>query len=182
MALTPVIQNQRTHLRTIRTEDAAAIIAYKSEPSINQWLGWIPESEEDIFAFLAKHPLEFNQANTWYQLVIVQNQDQKVIGDIGVHFTDATNQQVELGFTLSNLHTGQGFAYEALQGLIQHLFTALNKHRIFASVDPANVKSMTLLERLGFRKEAHHIKSLWFKNQWVDDVIYAMLQGDWKKL
>jgi RimJ/RimL family protein N-acetyltransferase len=37
------------------------------------------------------------------------------------------------------------------------------------------------MERIGFRKEGHFVKSLFWKNNWVDDVIYALLQQDWIK-
>jgi RimJ/RimL family protein N-acetyltransferase len=43
---------------------------------------------------------------------------------------------------------------------MQFIFTDLNIHRIIASGDPANLKSITILERLGFQKEAHFIKSI----------------------
>lgn len=36
-----------------------------------------------------------------------------------------------------------------------YLFSDLKKHRITASVDPRNIKSVALLERIGMRKEAH---------------------------
>jgi RimJ/RimL family protein N-acetyltransferase len=29
------------------------------------------------------------------------------------------------------------------------------------------------------RKEAHFVKSLWFRGEWVDDVIYALLAEEW---
>jgi RimJ/RimL family protein N-acetyltransferase len=53
---------------------------------------------------------------------------------------------------------------------------------VFASVDPRNVSSMRLLERVGMRKEAHFVQSLWFKDEWVDDVIFAMLAAEWKSV
>lgn len=36
------------------------------------------------------------------------------------------------------------------------------------------------MERIGLRKEAHFVKSLWFKGEWVDDLIYSMLVSQWK--
>lgn len=71
-------------------------------------------------------------------------------------------------------------ATEALHALHNYLFAALEKHRVYASVDRGNVSSMRLLERLGMRKEAHIVKSLWFKGEWVDDVVFAILATEWK--
>ena len=75
---------------------------------------------------------------------------------------------------------GQGYATEALRALLDYLFVKLCKHRVFGSVDPRNVRSMQLMKRVGLRKEAHFVRSLWFKGEWVDDVIFAILASDWK--
>lgn len=49
----------------------------------------------------------------------------------------------------------------------------------YAQLSPFdNVKSR-LLETLGFRKEAHFIKSYRMNDQWVDDCVYAMLAEEW---
>ena len=37
------------------------------------------------------------------------------------------------------------------------------------------------MERVGLRREAHFRESLWFKGEWVDDVIYAMLRREWQE-
>ena len=63
---------------------------------------------------------------------------------------------------------------------IDYLFNSLSKHRIIASVDPQNVPSIRLLERLNFRQEAHFRESLLIDGKWVDDVIYGLLKKDWK--
>jgi len=64
--------------------------------------------------------------------------------------------------------------------VIDYVFGELKKHRISASVDPNNIKSIRLLEQIGFRKEAHFIESLLLNGQWVDDVIYALLAREWE--
>jgi RimJ/RimL family protein N-acetyltransferase len=64
--------------------------------------------------------------------------------------------------------------------VINYLFFDLNKHRVSASVDPNNTKSIKLLEKLGMRKEAYFIKSYRMGDMWLDDFIYAMLEEEWK--
>jgi RimJ/RimL family protein N-acetyltransferase len=45
-------------------------------------------------------------------------------------------------------------------------------------VDPRNERSLALLERVGMRREAHFVESLWFKGAWADDIVYAILQRE----
>jgi len=62
---------------------------------------------------------------------------------------------------------------------IDYLFTTLNKHKITGSVDPKNIDSIRLLERLNFRKEAHYKESLLVNGEWKDDIIYGILKSEW---
>jgi RimJ/RimL family protein N-acetyltransferase len=36
-----------------------------------------------------------------------------------------------------------------------------------------------LAERLGFRNEAHFVKSLFLRDEWRDEMVYAVLNDDW---
>ncbi len=173
---------QRLYIRPVQIEDKDAMFRYRSEPETSQFLSMVPESADDIAAMILKTPSEIDIQGTWFQFAVLEQATNTFIGDIGVHFltTDTENKQVEIGYTLDKNFRGKGYATEALTWLIDFLFTDLNKHRIIASVDPINTPSMKLLERLKFRKEAHFVKSLYFQDRWVDDVIYAMLKEDWE--
>jgi RimJ/RimL family protein N-acetyltransferase len=37
-----------------------------------------------------------------------------------------------------------------------------------------------LLKRVGMRQEAHLRQSLWFKGEWVDDMVFGILETEWK--
>jgi RimJ/RimL family protein N-acetyltransferase len=102
-----------------------------------------------------------------------------LIGDCGFRVVESDPAQTEVGLTLAPEFQGKGYATEALRALLNYLFTALKKHRAFGSIDPRNVSSIKLQERVGMRKEAHFVKSLWFRGEWVDDVIYALLAEEW---
>ena len=68
---------------------------------------------------------------------------------------------------------------ETLRGVLDFLFSTVKLHRVSASVDPRNERSIALLERIGMRREAHFRQSLWFKGEWVDDIVYGILASEW---
>jgi RimJ/RimL family protein N-acetyltransferase len=80
---------------------------------------------------------------------------------------------------VSPAHQRQGFGSESVTNLVSYLFYNCGKHRVFASVDPRNEPSARLLRRVGMRKEAHFRQSLWFKGEWVDDMIFGVLESEW---
>jgi RimJ/RimL family protein N-acetyltransferase len=171
----------RLQIRPIRIDDKEALYKYRSDFETCQYLSLVPENVEDVADFISETSTEINIQGTWFQVVLIEQTYDKVIGDIGLHFldSDTQNQQVEIGYTLDKEYRGKGYANEALTAVINYLFSHLNKHRIIASVDPTNEGSIKLIERLGFRKEAHFKESLFFHGKWVDDVIYAVLAKEW---
>ena len=68
----------------------------------------------------------------------------------------------------------------AFSGLLDYLMGTLNKHRVFASVDPRNVPWIALFKRIGMREEARFRESLWFKGEWVDGMMFGILNSEWK--
>jgi len=175
-----LIQSNRLILRPITAEDAEAVFGYRSNAVVNQFQGWIPETIADVHDFIRnKVSLVIDQPDTWFQLAIIKKDNGELIGDIGIHFLESDSLQVEIGFTLDCNQHGKGFATEALTEILKFLFLKLNKHRIITSIDPRNEKSIKVVERLGMRKEAHFRKSLLINNEWVDDLVYAILKEEW---
>jgi RimJ/RimL family protein N-acetyltransferase len=172
-------KTDRLNIRPVLTEDKESVFEYRSDSETNKYQGWIPKNIEDVEVFIGKISNEINVPETWFQFVIIEQESDTLIGDIGVHFMDSENKQVEVGCTLNKDYQGKGYATESLRTIIDYLIQTLNKHRIITSIDPANSDSIRLVERLGFRKEAHFIESLFFHGKWVDDIVYAILEKEW---
>ena len=173
------LKTERLILRTIEEKDAKAILKYRSDLITNQYQGWIPKSLDDVHNFINKVSPKIDIIDTWYQFVIIKKENNELIGDIGIHFLDTDKKQVEIGCTLDKNQQGKGYATEVLKETISYLINELNKHRIVTSIDPRNIKSIALVERLGFRKEAHFKESILINGEWVDDLVYAILKDEW---
>jgi RimJ/RimL family protein N-acetyltransferase len=178
--VTPDITTDRLRINALQPSDAAALFAYWSHERVVRFHSWVPQSVAEAAAFIERSTaIPFNQNDTWYQLAIRSAATGELLGDLGVHFVGADSQQVEIGFTVSPTHQRQGFAIEAVRALLDHLFSVLDKHRVFASVDPVNEASLALLRKLGMRHEAHFRESLFWKGAWVDDVVFGILRSEW---
>ncbi|WP_313157088.1 GNAT family N-acetyltransferase [Sphingobacterium multivorum] len=174
------IDSERLTIRPIMPEDSRAIFGYRSDKETNKYQGWIPDSLAEVDEFIAKNPNTFNLPESWFQLVMTDKIAKAVIGDIGVHFFGTEHLQVELGCTIKKEFQQQGYAKEGLKTVIEALFRQYHKHRITASVAPENKASRQLLTSLGFRQEAHFVKSYFHNGQWEDDVVFAILAEEWK--
>jgi len=123
--------------------------------------------------------VRFAQPGAWLQIAI--ETDGRLIGDVAVHVHVHVHgddpRQATVGFTLAAHAQGRGFATEALRAVMS-LFTKHGVRRICAECDTRNVRSAALLERVGMRREAHHRKSTWWKGEWTDEYVYAVLAED----
>ncbi len=176
------LESERLILRPINLGDKDEIFAYRSDNVTNEFQGWIPKTIEDVEIFIEKIAKQVNEPDSWFQFVIIEKVSQKIIGDLGIHFWDKENKQVEIGCTLNKSYQKKGFAIESVRRVIDYLFKELKKHRIITSIDPKNANSIQLVERIGFRKEAHFVESVFINGKWVDDLVYSLLEKDWKKL
>lgn len=176
------LESQRLILRPIALDDKEAIFAYRSDKETNQYQGWIPETLDDVEEFIQKTSKQINEPETWFQWVITEKENHRIVGDLGVHFFGSQNKQAEIGCTLNKAFQKKSYATEAVKRVMDYLFSELNKHRIITSIDPDNQNAIRLVERIGFRKEAHFVQSLWLNGKWVDDLIFAMTEEDWKKI
>jgi len=174
-----ILETNRLKLRAVELADANILFEYRSDTKANQFQGFIPSKKEDMIGFLKKVNPKINQPGSWFQFVIISKKLNVIIGDMGIHFFSDDHHQVEFGITLNKKCQKKGYAAEAINCVFGFLFTELNKHRIIASVDPRNTNSIQLLERLNMRKEAYFVKSLFYKGEWIDNVIYALLKSEY---
>ncbi len=176
-----ILETERLIIKPVTIGDKDEIFEYRRDKETNKYQGWIPETIEDVEVFIGNTSKQINVPETWFQFVIVDKETQKIVGDLGIHFIDPENEQAEIGCTLNKNYQNKGFATESVRKVIDYLFKELNKHRIIASIDPENKNSIRLVERIGFRKEAHFVESLFINGKWVDDLIYALIEKDWDK-
>ena len=175
-------KTDRLYIRSVSIEDKESVFNYRSDSETNKYQAWIPEKIEDVEAFIGKLSNEINVPETWFQFVIIEPETNTLLGDIGIHFIDSENKQVEIGCTLNKFYQGRGYATESLRKIIDYLISSLKKHRIVTSIDPLNINSVKLVERLGFRKEAHFVESIYINGKWVDDLVFALLAREWKQM
>lgn len=176
----PEIITQRLKLTPLLAGDAGAFFEYRSDAEVCRYQSWAPGYIDDALSFInGLQSVTFDTPGTWFQLAVRVRESDLLIGDLGVHFPADHPRQVEVGFTVAPGHQRRGFGAEAVTALLGHLFGPLGKHRVFASVDPRNEASIALLKRVGMRQEAHFLKSLWLKGEWVDDLVFGILETEW---
>jgi RimJ/RimL family protein N-acetyltransferase len=170
---------KRLIIRLIEEKDAEEFFRYRTLPEVYKYQAWKPADLAGLKDYAIRNSiLEPFGRGQWTQFAICDAENGVLMGDMGICL-DEDGFQAEIGFTISPAFQNGGYAYEATQAMLDHLFKALGLHRVYASVDPNNQPSIGLLVKLGFRSEAHFIKSYLMRGAWYDDCIYGMLQEEW---
>lgn len=178
-----IIQTERLILRKFKESDTEAFFKYRTDPQVKLYQGevWENYKFEQAVEFV-KEQMNLNPdiPDTWFQIAIELKETGNLIGDCGIHTLPQDTNQVEIGFTLAPIYQNKGFGLEAVKCLLNYIFRVLNKHRVIAVVDVRNKNSVKLLEKLGMRREGHLIKNEWYKGEYIDEYLFAMLNEEWQ--
>jgi RimJ/RimL family protein N-acetyltransferase len=177
--ITTTLYTPRLLLRGLKPADAQALYEYRSLPEVTRFQGFSPETVSDAIRFIKEEiSHEIDQPDTWYQLGIFLQEDDTMIGDLGIHFLPE-HKEAEIGVTVAPIYQGRGFATEAVGCALDFLFNSLHKNKVVASVDPKNSKSMSLMTGVGFQLTGIYKNTVLFRGEWTDDAVFEMTSNQW---
>jgi aminoglycoside 6'-N-acetyltransferase len=178
------METNRLILRTFEMRDVPGFAAYRSDPEVARYQGWdAPFSEQQAEKFVrSMRRVSPGAPGKWLQLAIEVRSSGELAGDCAFQVGGGDPHQATIGVTLAKRFQGQGYGYEAVARLLDYLFFELRLHRVHADCDELNRASYHLMEKLGMRREAHFIESMWFKGRWSSEYWYAILDREWAAL
>lgn len=176
------IETPRLYLRPFTEDDLDDIYEYTSREDVTRYLPWDVRTRQETQEVLRdkKQRTSLKALNDIYNLAVILKENGKVIGELLLFLRSIEWRQGEVGYVFNPNYHGRGYATEAAQVMLQLGFETFNFHRIYARCDPRNTSSWKLMERLGMRREAHFIHNEIFKGEWGDELIYAILEREWR--
>src|SRR5919107_3868931 len=174
------IESERLVLRRFKESDLAPFMAYRNDPEVAKYQIWDYCDKQEATAFIREmESARPGVPGEWFQFAIESKETGTLVGDCALQVDGQEPYRAEIGFTLAREHQGKGFASEAVSCLLDFAFASLELHRIFAIADCRNKPSWRLLERVGMRQEGHFLENVWFKGEWSDEYLYAVLKDEW---
>lgn len=177
----------RLVLRPFAATDADAMYGYLGDPEVLRYEPYPPFDQRQC-----EHEAVRRVEDGDFWAVCLRRNDPtgpaegELIGNLWLHRTDPLMARTwELGYVFGKQWWNNGYATEACRGLLDRVFLELGAHRVTASCDPRNTASWALLERLGMRREAHHVRAATFRSDdagipfWHDAYVYAALEEEW---
>jgi RimJ/RimL family protein N-acetyltransferase len=175
-----VLAGPRLILREITEADLPAVHAYSVRPEVARYQPWGPNTPEESRAFVDRAIAEAQtDPRAVYQLAITRVDGGQLIGSAGLTVHSVEHGQGEIGYLLHPEAWGSGYATEAARLLLGFGFDELQLHRIFATCDPRNEASVSVLKRLGLIYEGRLRETMRLRDGWRDSLCYSILAREW---
>lgn len=175
------VETSRLWLRKPTMDDAEDWLEMRSDPQVMQFIPRPLATSIGDVQDLIKMILDFWEKGERFNWVIEEKASGKSIGMAGFVNISHEHKRAEIGYSLNRAYYRQGFMQEALLALIDFGFNQFNLHSIFAIVDEQNLPSLTILEKLGFRKEAHFLEDFLHNDEYRNSVHFGLLSREWKR-
>ncbi len=174
------IRTERLLLRRWAESDLDAALTYYRNGDVVRYLLHEALDRETLAERIAVRRESIAPALPGDVLSLAVEHEGHLVGDVMLRMKDGEPPATaEIGWVFHPDHAGRGFATEAASAVITLGFEHYRLHRIFAMLDPRNVASTRLCERLAMTREAHHRRDFWTKGEWADTYVYAVLVEDW---
>jgi [ribosomal protein S5]-alanine N-acetyltransferase len=114
-----------------------------------------------------------------YAFFVFRKRDNVLVGGLTLaNIRRGCAQAASLGYWMGAPYARAGHMTAAVNAVVPFAFGTLKLHRIEAACIPANVASVGLLEKTGFKREGFARQYLCIDGIWQDHLLYAKLEND----
>lgn len=172
------IQTPRLILSPLKDSDAQDIFEIFSDKKVMQFYDLLPFETLER----AKEQVQFF-TNGYAQKQMIRwgirfKENSKLIGTCGFFAFNEDAEKAELGYELNSSYQGKGIMTEAISEALVFLFRQTTVNRVEAYVEPENIPSQKLLEKLGFTKEGTLRQYERCRGELIDICVFGLLRKE----
>jgi len=177
----PEFESERLLFRKILLSDAKDLFSIRTDDDVMRFMDVIRfesigDAEKWVYSVSESYDKE-----TGIMWGIVEKLSNSFVGYFGFWRMIPEHCRAEIGYALKPEFWGKGFMYETINRMVRFGFDEMRLHSIEANVNPANEKSKKVLEKIGFKKEAYFRENYLFNGEFLDSIIYSLLEKDLAK-
>lgn len=173
----PTLATPRLQLRCPSLGDLEPMFRQATDPRVIKHVWRAPAASIEVTRAKLELILENLRKGDGVAWTLASPGDGSFLGTAALWRWDKPNFRVEIGYDLVPEAWGQGLVTEALEPVLRFGFEQMGLHSVEAHVHPDNVGSIRVLEKHGFRKEAHLRESVFHPVLGVfqDAAIYSLI-------
>ena len=162
-------------IRRARADDADFLVELVTHEDVEPFLAAVrSKGRDEILAEIARSDSEPEAYG-----VFVIEVDDELAGTMRFERTNERSRIASLGgLAIHPDHRGGKVADTAARLFQRHLFDDLGFHRLQMEIYGFNERAMRHAERAGFTREGVRRKAYWRNDEWVDGVLYGVLDDE----
>jgi RimJ/RimL family protein N-acetyltransferase len=177
----PVLNGMQVALRELRASDASSLFALLTTAEVARFISPPPTTVEGFEHFIAWTHRQ-RTAGTYVCYAVTLQGFDTAIGIFQVRQHDANFATAEWGFALGSPFWGTGVFPESAKLMIQFAFETLGVRRLEARAAVLNGRGNGALLKMGAVQECVLRRSFERDGQTLDQVLYAILEDDWRAM
>jgi RimJ/RimL family protein N-acetyltransferase len=175
------ITTPRLILRRLAATDCEDLVEFLSDAELFRYVQESPMGEKEVAEWLASdRRIKLTTPETTFCLAIELRPQGKVIGNVYLQSTDQYRSQTNVRVYVGRKFQRQGIATEALKAVLGVCFDGIALHRVSAWCDSRNIAACRLAEKAGLRREGELIKERFVNEEWINTVLYAFLNEEYR--
>jgi [ribosomal protein S5]-alanine N-acetyltransferase len=182
----PAIYTDRLLLRNFIQSDALSIYEIFSNDSVTKFYDidsftQHEQAENFVNARISLNEEFGKRAFRW--AICIKSEPNVVIGSCGFHSINKSFSSIEIGYELNQAFWGKNIAYEAVEAMLNYCFKnnfPFSINRVSATTNLDSVKSIKLLNKLGFTEEGVLRQYGYWKNKFHDVRLFSLLYSEWQ--
>ena len=175
----PTLRGQQVVLREPRMSDAASLCALLATDEVSRFISSPPTTVDGFERFIAWMIRQRTAGASACFAVTVAGID-TAIGLFKVRALEPGFGTAEWGFAIGSSFWGTGVFQDGAQLVVDFAFDILGVHRLEARAAARSGRSNGALLKIGASQECLLRKSLHKNGEYVDQVLYAILEDDWR--
>jgi ribosomal-protein-alanine N-acetyltransferase len=175
----PVLTGQHITLRELRASDAPSLFSLLTTQEVARFISPPPSTVEGFERFIA-WTLRQRTAGTYACFAVTLKGFDTAIGIFQVRETEPGFGTAEWGFAIGSPYWGTGVFEEGAQLVLEFAFDTLDVHRLEARAAVRNGRGTGALLKLGAVPEGVLRKSFLRNGEYLDQVLYAIVEDDWR--
>ena len=180
-SLTTRLVTQRLVLRPPRTTDVTELrrLLRANHEHLKPWNpapppGEDPSSITEVSKTVLRQRREWKLGRGYVLMVAERERPSTLIGKIALSgIMRGAMYGAYLGYWMSEDAQGRGYVTEALRAVLDFAFGPAGLHRVQAAIMPRNIRSLRVIEKLGFRREGYAERYLQIAGKWEDHIVFA---------
>lgn len=113
---------------------------------------WQKTEVQDFLPMYAQMLVDDPSMLGWGVWLMIQNQENTLIGDLGFGGKPDESGSLEMGYEVFAAYRNQGYGFEAVEALVNWAFSHSELRRIVAHCPADNLASKRILEKLGMER------------------------------